>query len=110
VAAPSTGWQGLIVNRHDLDNPTTGSGTSVAQTSFGSLFGMAFQQGQSAVTNTNISSTSQAIIITPNSAAWENETGSLNRTEWAVQINYTPAATTTVTIWPPIVRYDTTVG
>lgn len=108
VAAPTVGWALSALNRHDFNNPTIGAGTAVGQTSFGSLFTISFQQGQTEVTNTNISATSQAMIITPTAAFWENESAALNRVEWAAQVSYTPAATTTVTIWPPQVRYDVT--
>lgn len=110
TAAPTTGLNHGFF-RIDQDAGITGaSGAVPSQATLSSSFSSTFQQGQSAVTNTNISSTGQVMIITPNSPFWINETGSINRQTYAFQISVTTAASTTLSLYGATVRYDLAIG
>lgn len=106
TAAPTVGIAGLVFNRHNLENPTTGAGTSPSQTSVVTGWTLAFQAGQAASDGVTTSATAQAMIITPATPAWESEVAALTRSEYSFQFSFTPAATTAITLYPTIVRYD----
>jgi hypothetical protein len=110
VAAPTAGLNHGFF-RIDQDAGITGaSGAVPSQATLSSSLQSTFQQGQTTVTNTNISTLGQAMIITPISAAWLNENGSLNYRSYALQVSVTTAATTTLSLYSATVRYELAIG